>query len=181
MLETKRLLLRQWKYSDAKDLYEYAKDPLVGLSAGWEPHKSVEYSRKLIKSAEFETETYAVVLKESKKIIGSVGMVLGKASNLGLLDNEGEVGCWVGVPFWGMGIMPEAVNELIRHGFEDLGLSKIWCAYFDGNEKSKRVQDKCGFVYHHTNENVECFLLKKRITEHVACLGKETWLSNLNH
>ena len=37
MLETKRLILRPWQAEDAKSLYEYAKDPLVGLPAGWPP------------------------------------------------------------------------------------------------------------------------------------------------
>ena len=46
--------------------------------------------------------------------------------------------------------IPEAVRELMRYGFENLKLNKIWCGYFDGNEKSKRVQEKCGFHYHHT-------------------------------
>ena len=44
------------------------------------------------------------------------------------------------------GLIPEAVRELMRYGFENLKLNKIWCGYFDGNEKSKRVQEKCGFV-----------------------------------
>ena len=50
-------------------------------------------------------------------------------------DTEGEIGYWIGVPFWGKGLIPEAVRELVRHGFEDLKLDKIWCGYFDGNEK----------------------------------------------
>lgn len=41
----------------------------------------------------------------------------------------------------GTGLIPEAVEELLRHGFEDLKLDRIWCGYFDGNEKSKRVQE----------------------------------------
>ena len=44
----------------------------------------------------------------------------------------------------------------MRYGFEDLRLNRIWCGYFEGNEKSKRVQDKCGFQYHHTAYNVPC-------------------------
>ena len=50
----------------------------------------------------------------------------------------------------GQGIIPEAVREIMRYGFNDLNLEKLWCGYFDGNTKSKRVQEKCGFRYHHT-------------------------------
>ncbi len=38
-----------------------------------------------------------------------------------------ELGYWLGKPFWGQGIMPEAAREVIRHGFEDIGMTKI-CA-----------------------------------------------------
>jgi RimJ/RimL family protein N-acetyltransferase len=43
----------------------------------------------------------------------------------------------------------------MRHGFEDIGLKVIWCGYYDGNEKSWRVQEKCGFKYHHTKKDVK--------------------------
>ena len=42
--------------------------------------------------------------------------------------------------------MPEAAREIICHGFEDLGMSTIWCGYYEGNQKSKRVQEKIGFT-----------------------------------
>ena len=101
-------------------------------------------------------KTYAVVLKTTGLPVGSIGLMLGKASNIGLPDSEGEIGYWIGVPYWGQGLIPEAVRELMRYGFEELKLEKMWCGYFDGNEKSKRVQEKCGFRYHHTKENVPC-------------------------
>ena len=61
-------------------------------------------------------------------------------------DDECELGYWLGKPFWGQGIMPEAVKEMIRHAFEDLDMQKIWIGYYEGNTKSKRVQEKCGFL-----------------------------------
>ena len=64
---------------------------------------------------------------------------------------------------------------MLRYGFEDLKLSKIWCAYFDGNEKSKRAQEKCGFVYDHTNADVYWELMDDIRTEHVSCLTRERW------
>ena len=90
-------------------------------------------------------------------------------------ENECELGYWLGVPYWGQGIMPEAVKEVLRYGFEELGMKKIWCAYYDGNNKSKRVQEKCGFKYHHTTEGIEVSLLNEIRTGHVNCLTKEEW------
>lgn len=175
ILETKRLILRPWEEDDAEDLYQYAKNPLVGPAAGWPPHSSVENSRDIIRGVLSEPETYAVVLKESQKPIGSVGIMIGSYSNLEISDEEGEIGYWIGVPYWGQGLIPEAVQELIRYGFEELNLKTLWCAYFDGNEKSHRVQEKCGFRYHHTNENVLWRPMNERKTEHVTCLPRERW------
>ena len=63
----------------------------------------------------------------------------------------------------------------MRHGFEDLGLERMWCGYFDGNDKSRRVQEKCGFRYHHTAENVPCQIDGLRRTEYVTCITRDEW------
>lgn len=172
-LTTERLLLRPWEESDAESLYEYAKDPAVGPIAGWPVHTSVENSREIIRDVLSAEETYAVCLKEDGKAVGSIGLMIGSASNLSLPDTEGEIGYWIGVPFWGRGLIPEAVKELLRHGFEELKLEKIWCGYFEGNIKSKRVQEKCGFIYHHTNKDIYCELMNEIRTEHVTCMRRE--------
>lgn len=174
-LETERLFLRPWRDSDAKDLYEYAKDPKVGPIAGWPPHTSVENSREIIKDVLSAEETYAVCFKGDDKAIGSVGLMIGDASHLHLPHTQGEIGYWIGVPFWGQGLIPEAVKELLRHGFEDLNLQKIWCGYFEGNVKSKRVQEKCGFLYHHRNQDIPWELTDDIRTEYITCLTQEQW------
>lgn len=174
-LETERLILRPWTEDDAEDLYTYASSSDVGPVAGWPAHTSVENSRQIIRDVLSKPETYAVVLKETGQAVGSIGLMVGTASNLGIPDMETEVGFWIGVPFWGQGLIPEAVNEIIRYGFEDLQLEKVWAGYFDGNTKSKRVQEKCGLKYHHTKENVPCSMIDEVRTEHVTCLSKEEW------
>ena len=67
--------MRAWKESDAEALYKYARNPNVGLIAGWPPHTSVENSREIIKVAFSAPETYAVVLKETGEAIGCVGIM----------------------------------------------------------------------------------------------------------
>lgn len=95
-------------------------------------------------------ETYAVCLKKDNKAIGSIGLLIGEKSNIDIPSDEAEIGYWIGVPFWGQGLIPEAVRELMRYAFEDLQIKKLWCGFFDGNLKSKRVQEKCGFQYQYT-------------------------------
>ena len=145
--------------------------------AGWPVHTSLEDSLRIIRTTLAKPETYAVVPKAEGHAAGSLSMMIGKASYLRLPDTEGEIGYWIGVPFWGRGLIPEAVRELLRHGFQDLRMEKLWCGYFDGNEKSRRVQEKCGFRYHHTAQDVPCPLLGEGVarTEHFTCLTKEDW------
>ena len=176
ILETERLILRPWEETDAADLYAYAKDNRVGPAAGWLPHTSVENSREIIRTVLSAPETYAVCRKEDNKAIGSVGLMIGGQSNACLPETEGEISYWIGVPFWGQGLIPEAVRELIRRAFADLRLEALWCGYFDGNEKSKRAQEKCGFTYHHTNKDIQWKLTGDIRTEHLTRLTREDWI-----
>lgn len=176
ILETKRLILRGWKDEDASSLFKYAKDDRVGPVAGWVPHKDVAYSRAVIRTILSGEETYAICLKEKDcEPIGSIGLTLKGSPERPLDEDSAELGYWVGVPFWGRGIATEAAGELIRRGFEDLGLEKIFCAYFDGNLRSKKVQEKCGFSYHHTNEKSYIIMLGETRTEYFNVLTKVDW------
>ena len=115
-LYTHRLILRSWQLDDAENLYQYAKNPNVGPVAGWPIHTSVENSREIIQTVFAEEETYAVCLKTDHLPIGCVAITVGARSNMKLPDDEGELGYWIGEPFWGQGLIPEACTELIRHG-----------------------------------------------------------------
>ena len=179
MLTTKRLILRRWEESDAESLYEYAKDPDVGPIAGWQPHKSAKESRNIIKTVLSDPEAYAVCLKEDNKVIGAIELMLGGSSvNSVKSDDECELGFWLGKPFWGQGLIPEATRVMLRHAFEDLGMNKVWCGYYDGNSKSKRAQEKIGFVYQYTKENIEVPMMNEIRTEHINCITKEEWEKN---
>ena len=178
-IDTDRLILRPWRDEVAKDLYQYAKDPRVGPIAGWPPHTSVEDSLRVIRTVLSDPETYAVVLKQTGQPVGSAGIMRTGQGSAPIGENEAEIGYWIGVPFWGQGLIPEAVRRLIRRCFEDLGCTGIWCGYFDGNEKSRRVQEKCGFVYHHTAGHALSMTGEQR-TEHFTFLSKERWESLLD-
>lgn len=177
MLETERLLLRRWEESDAESLYEYAKDPAVGPPAGWPPHQNVAESRDVIKNVFSGAEAYAVCLKTDNRAIGAIELMLNGHTDMTDRDDECELGYWLGKAFWGQGLIPEAVKEMLRHAFEDLGMKKVWCGYYDRNEKSKRVQAKCGFRYQWTTENVDVPLLHEKRTGHVSCLTRDEFFS----
>ena len=132
----------------------------------------MDYSLEIIRTVLSAPDTFAVCLKENGKLIGSIGF---HRNDLAEDDDEYELGYWIGKPFWGQGLIPEAAREMLRYAFEDLGMNRIWCGYYDGNEKSRRVQEKLGFVYQRKTEGIEVSLLREIRTGHSNLMTKERW------
>ena len=172
VLETERLILRPFEETDAADLYAYACDPRVGPDAGWQPHRSVEESRQIIGTVFSAPNVFAVVNKASGRVIGSAGFV-GRHQTM-LPGPDEEIGYALSPEFWGRGLIPEAVRELLRYGFEDLGLAAIWCGHYDFNDKSRRVVEKCGFRWRFTNRAWVELMGEERTELHYA-LTREEW------
>ena len=173
-IETERLILRPWQEDDAEALYKYASDPDIGPPAGWPPHTSVENSRDIIRTVFAAPETYAVCLKDGIPI-GSIGLKLKGSTDMTDRDDECELGYWIGKPFWGQGLIPEASRALLQYAFDNLGMRAVWCGYYEGNEKSKRVQQKLGFVYQYTTDGLEVMLMNEIRTGHTNLMTKERW------
>ena len=175
VLMTQRLILRRWNQKDAEDLYRYACDPDVGPIAGWPPHKSIDESRAVIRDVLNGREAYAICLKEDGRAIGAIELKLNGHTDLTDRDDECEMGYWLGKPFWGRGIVPEAVTEMLRRAFEDIGMQKVWVGYYEGNSKSKRVQEKCRFRFQRKSEGVDVPLMQEKRTGYVSSLTKDQW------
>ena len=176
ILETERLLIRAWTMEDAADLYKYAKDPRIGPKAGWPPHKDIEDSKKFIEYFYSAFGMFALVYKETLEVIGFIGILIGECSNFDIGENDGELIYWIGVPYWNQGLITEAAEEMLWYGFDELFLDTMWCGYFEGNHASRRVQEKCGFTFHHTIPKV-LTLANEEMTEQVMILTREKWES----
>ena len=148
IIETERLILRPFKTSDLPDFNEYASVYGVGEMAGWKHHETVEESKEILDRFIEQDKTFAIVLKENNKVIGSLGVEkYGMEEVLSeFFDYKGrEIGYVLSKDYWGRGIMPEAVVAVIDYLFNDLELDFLTCGYYDFNKQSKRVQEKCGF------------------------------------
>lgn len=148
IIETKRLILRAFTLKDLDDFYEYASVQGVGERAGWAHHKSKQESQEILKRFIAEDKTFAICLKKDGKVIGSLGVEkYGLEESLtefnGYLGRE--IGYVLAKPYWGKGIMPEAVTAVIEYLFKEIDLDFLICGYYDFNSQSKRVQEKCGF------------------------------------
>lgn len=148
VLETERMILRPWKTEDLDDFYEYARNPEIGPNAGWAPHKDKEESLKILQSFIKGDEVRAIVYKGNGKVIGSIGVHRDykrqediKAKMIGYVLSQ---------DYWRMGLMTEAVKEVIRYLFEEVKLDIISIYHYPFNIRSKRVIEKCGFKYEGT-------------------------------
>lgn len=173
-LETERLLLTEWREEDAGALYALASDPEIGPMCGWEPHKSVEESRRVIREVFQTPETYAILSRESGALLGAVGFQPPPEAFPELpITGQRELGYWLGRPYWGKGIMPEAVRALLRHGFEDLGLAAVWCSHYVWNTQSRRVIEKCGFQYQFTRDTTNLLCVTNQTAFYAIVAGAE--------
>lgn len=179
-LYTDRLILRKWHEDDAEELYRYAKDPRIGLNTGWPPHYSIMYSKDIIKHVLSSPNTFAIVSRKSNKPVGNISLITNLKSNLDISYNEAEIGFWIGVPYWGQGLMFEALSEVLNFAFKRKNLDKIWAGYFDGNNQSKRVLEKSGFTYQYT-KTVELKLLYTTKKEHVTNITQDKWLKKVEN
>ncbi len=180
MLITERLILRPWHINDAEALYENAKNEKIGYNSGFPAHKSVEDSKSIIENVLNKPETYAIVLKESNKVIGSLGIIQYEdSSDITRDDKEVEIGFWIGEDYWGNGYVPEACSEIIKYCFEELKSDVIWCCHFNDNNNSARVKEKLGFKHFRINENHEAKLINRIVDLHVGKMTIEDWKESL--
>ena len=149
VLETERLILRSWEEKDLEDFYEYAKVDGVGQMAGWNPHKSIEESQRILNMFIEEKKTFALQLKENSKVIGSLGVEM-LSIDLGepYTNLYGrEIGYVLSKQYWGKGIMPEAVKCVIDYCFHQEHYDFLQCSHSTANSRSQRVIEKSGFSF----------------------------------
>ncbi len=148
ILRTPRLTLRAWGQSDLEDLYQYASVDGVGQMAGWSPHQSREESQMILNSFVSKKKVFAI--EYQGKAVGTVGIELYDEDEFPQLADRKcrKLGFVLAKECWGQGLMPEAVREVTRYLFEEVGLDAILCGHFAWNKQSQRVQEKCGFRHY---------------------------------
>lgn len=159
-IETKRLYLVHITEDHIADIFAYAHEPNVGPNAGWEPHATLEDSRKIAQEIFInQPNVFGIVLKESQnaqnetqKMIGSIGFLPDpRRQNSRVM----MLGYAMSEKYWGQGIMTEAALPLIKNAFEELQVDLLTCTCYAQNARSRRVIEKCGFSYEWCLRQVE--------------------------
>ena len=150
-LKTKRLVLRQFRSTDAPRIHYLVNDKQVACSTLYIPYPYPEGAAEawLAEHAELvrcgRAVVFAVCLQlaegseEVPEVIGTVGLAISD------LDHQAEIGYWFGRDYWGNGFCTEAVVAVLDYGFEKLGLNRIFAQHIARNGASARVLEKAGF------------------------------------
>ena len=145
-LTTKRLILRPFNLRDAKRVQQLAGDPIIAQKTAYIPHPypygvaEAWIEKHAIWFQDKTGVSFAIEIAESNILIGTVSLTR-------IADGSGNLGYWIGVPYWGQGYCSEATEALIRFGFEEMDLSLVYGRHLIQNSASGRVMEKCGLHY----------------------------------
>ncbi len=156
-LETERLILRRYIESDAEPMYRnWASDPEVSKYLTWPTHSDVEVTKSLLADwiARYENPDYynwVIELKETGEVVGNISVVE-------LKEKVGAaiIGYCMGQAWWGRGIMPEALKEVMRYLFDEVEMNRVAACHSTQNPKSGRVMQKAGMKYEGTLRGAGC-------------------------
>ncbi len=143
-LETPRLLLRRLEMRDAPDLFDYSRDPQVAKHVLWDAQTSVSEARAYVrymlrKYRAGEPASWGIEEKETGRVIGTIGYMWYQREN-----NACEVGYSLARRCWNRGYMTEALTEVIRFSFRELGIHRVEAQHEVDNGASGAVMRKCG-------------------------------------
>jgi RimJ/RimL family protein N-acetyltransferase len=134
VLQAKRLVLRAPRFEDAKQVAALVNDRRIAENTARIPHPyGTDDAKQWISAAIPHSGAYVITI--GGEIIGACGI------------EEGELGYWIGVPFWGCGYATEAACRLIAYAFGDLGYKVLTASARVSNPASRRVLEKCGFEW----------------------------------
>ena len=159
LLETPHLFLRSFKVSDLDDLYDYASEEGVGEMAGWKHHDKIDVTAEVLTHFISGRSTFALVDKTRNKVIGSLGIESGSAYRniVRGINSYKELGFVLAKPYWGMGLMDEALKEAIEYLFKEVGVEALLVAHFNDNLRSKRVIEKSGFKWFYDGSHLDAY------------------------
>ena len=172
LITTERLELRRFRLNDLMDFYAFAQNPNIGPDAGWEPHKSALESFEVLIEYRKQKTHWVVTEKGIDRFIGSISLRLDEKR---LNPSALALGYSLDEPYWGQGYMSEASLAVIHHAFVVLKADLLSVYHYPHNERSKRVIEKCGFLYEGRLRQAKKRLNGERLDECCYSLTREEY------
>ncbi len=151
VLETERLVLRPFKKSDVKDMYNnWASQDNVTRFLTWPTHSSEEITQSIVnlwvsKNEDIKNYQWCIEWKANNQAIGSFGVV-----HMDEDINAVEIGYCIGEEYWNRGITSEAFQEVIKFLFDRVECNRIFARHDVCNPNSGKVMKKSGLLYEGT-------------------------------
>ena len=142
IIETERLILRQYSLNDVKDVVEGLNNINVSkwLAGAPYPYTEKDAVYFINKSINEKLYNFAIALKSENKVIGGTQL-----TNISIQNGTAGGGIWINEKYWGNGYGTEAFGARIEYAFEVLGLRRLENGYFKDNEKSHKMQLRFGY------------------------------------
>lgn len=142
-LETARLRLRPYSEADIAELLPLIGTPEVAATTLRIAHPySEQDARAFLEMAkQLDKIWLTITLCSDGRQIGGIGLRVDQQ------HQHAELGYWLGVPYWRQGYATEAAREMLRYGFEELRLHRIFASHFKHNPASGNVLKKIGMRY----------------------------------
>jgi RimJ/RimL family protein N-acetyltransferase len=137
-------LLRGWREGDAPSLARYADNRSIWLNLrDLFPHPyRLEHAQEYIRRTRAAAPRTVFAIATPEEAIGSIGLAIGQDVH----RYTAELGHWPAEPWWGRGIMTQAVRAMVEYAFGELGLRRVHAEPFATNPASARVLEKAGFT-----------------------------------
>lgn len=165
-MESKRIMLRKWNLDDASILVDNLNDEKISSLLGTKIPYSYKDAYTYIEDAIInKKEKYAIVCKNSMKVIGGCGMHLS--------GDKGSENMWISESYQNQGYGTETSLLLMKHIFEKYPIIKIENVFFEGNMASQKMLLKLGFEIMDVNE--EIFVNGKKYIKKIATLNLEEY------
>jgi [ribosomal protein S5]-alanine N-acetyltransferase len=142
-LETARLKLRPYTEADIPELLPLIGAREVAATTLRIAHPYTEQDAGIFLELVKDPDKLwlAITLRSDGRHIGGIGLRVERQ------HQHAELGYWLGVSFWGQGYATEAAREILRYGFETLGLHRIFASHFKHNPASGHILKKIGMQY----------------------------------
>lgn len=160
VLESSRLILRNWHISDLDDLHEFISNKKVSDLARFKIRKNKEESLQLLQRFIIDSNDslWAIELKDVNKAIGWIE--LHEPSEKTFPDSK-EIGVTLSEKYWGQGIIPEAIERVVAYLFREEKINIVICSHFISNAQSEKAIKKCGFRLYLEIDNKRYYFLSK--------------------
>ena len=136
--------LRKWNDTDLDTLVKYANNYNVAkwLTNGFPHPYTMEDGKAYLSMIKNDNPTKVFAIEVNGEAVGSIGIF----PQSDIHEKSAEMGYWLAEAYWGQGIIPKAISQIVEYGFQTFDIVRIFARPFSTNVSSQRVLEKAGFT-----------------------------------